>query len=133
YQGNTSTASVDIGRGPAVPISFDGSAIAQGSDTADVFATLSSVITAVKAGTATGMGQGLDALGRAFDRATNAQSQVGAALDTLDGAKNKVTNERLDVNTQLSATEDADMAQSITRMSQTETAYRAALAALGRI
>src|SRR5579862_771281 len=39
YQGNTSTAQVNIGRGPAVPISFDSSAITQGSDSADIFST----------------------------------------------------------------------------------------------
>ena len=133
YQGNTSTASVDLGRGPAAPISFDGSAIAQGSDATDIFATLANVITAIKAGDSTGMSNGLDALGRMLDRATHAQSQVGAALSTLEDAKSKLTQDRLNITTQLSGTEDADMAAAITTMSQSETAYKAALGALGRI
>jgi flagellar hook-associated protein 3 FlgL len=133
YQGNATTISVDLGQGRPLQIAFDGSFIAQGADTSDIFSVLSSLVTAVTAGDAAGIDQGLAALGRALDRATLAQSQVGTSLNAADDARARLSTERLDTSTQLSKTEDANMASAITQMSQAETAYRAALGAFSRV
>jgi flagellar hook-associated protein 3 FlgL len=133
YQGNTATMSVDIDQGRPLQMTFDGSSIAKGSDPSDVFSVLSSLITAVKAGDAVGMSQGLDALGRALDRTTLAQSQVGASLKTLDDARARLNAQQLDTKALLSTTEDANMASAITQMSQADTAYRAALGAFSKV
>ena len=133
YQGNAATMSVDLGKGHTLQVAFDGGSIAQGGDPTDVFAVLATLITAVKAGNDVGIGQGLDALGRATDRTNFAQAQVGAGLNALDDARARLSTERLGVGAQLSKTEDADMASALTKMSQADTAYRAALGAFSRI
>jgi flagellar hook-associated protein 3 FlgL len=133
YQGNATAASVEIDRGRLLQISFDGGLIAQGGDPADVFTVLSDLVTAVQAGDSSGIGQGLDALGRAFDRATFAQTQVGTSLAALDDGRASLSASRLATSADLSKTEDADMASAIMRMSQADTAYRAALGAFSRI
>lgn len=133
YQGNATTVSVDVGQGRPLQVSFDGSAIAQGSDPSDIFSVLSSLVIAVKAGDSVGTNQGLDALGRALDRATLAQTQVGTSLRALDDARARLSAEQLDTSAHLSKTVDANMASAITQMSQADTAYRAALAAFGKI
>ena len=134
YQGNTTPVSVDLGQGRTAQMSFDGSAIAQGGDPAgDIFTVLSNLVTAAKAGNSTDLGQGLDALGRALDRASLAQTQVGTTFGLLDDARARISTERLGLNAELSTTEDADMASAITNMTQADTSYRAALAAFGRI
>jgi len=133
YQGNTTGVSVDLGQGRTAQMSFDGSAITQGTDTVDVFSVLASLVTAAKTGNNTAIGLGLDALDRAFNRATLAQTQVGTSFAALDDVRATLSTERLDVSNQLSTTEDANIASAITTMTQADTAYRAALAAFARI
>ncbi len=133
YQGNGTAMSVDVGLGRSVQVAFDGSSIAKGGDPTDIFTVLSALITDVRAGNAAGMTQGVDALSRAFDRATLAQTQVGTGLNTLDDARARLSTQQLDTITQLSKTEDANMASAITQMSTADTAYRAALGAFSRI
>ena len=133
YQGNVTTMSVDIGQGRPLQMTFDGSSIAKGSDPSDIFSVLSTLITDVKAGNAAGMSTGLDALGRALDRTTLVQSQVGASLKTLDDARARLSAQQLDTKALLSKTEDANMASAITQMSQADTAYRAALGAFSKV
>jgi flagellar hook-associated protein 3 FlgL len=133
YQGNTTGVSVDLGQGRTAQMSFDGSAITQGTDTVDVFTVLASLVTAAKTGNNTAIGLGLDALDRAFNRATLAQTQVGTSFAALDDVRATLSTERLNVSNQLSTTEDANIASAITAMTQADTAYRAALAAFARI
>jgi flagellar hook-associated protein 3 FlgL len=134
YQGNTTGVSVDLGQGRTVQMSFDGSSIAQGGDPAgDIFTVLANLVTAAKAGNSANIGVGLDALGRALDRASLAQTQVGSSFGLLDDVRAGLSTQRLGVTAELSTTEDADMASAITNMTQADTAYRAALAAFGRI
>jgi flagellar hook-associated protein 3 FlgL len=133
YQGNTTGVSVDLGQGRTAQMSFDGSAVAQGSDSSDLFTVMSKLVADTKAGNSVAIGQGIDALGRALDRATLAQTQVGTTFGVLDDARARISTERLGVNQEITTTEDADMASAITNMTQADTAYRAALAAFGRI
>ena len=135
YQGNATAVSVDLGQGRSVQISFDGSAIAQGSDPTDIFTVLSNLADGRQGRRQRRtLGPGLDALDRALSRATLAQTQVGTQLQRARRrAGRSISTERLGINAQLSATEDANMASAITNMSQADTAYRAALAAFGRI
>lgn len=125
--------SVDIGQGRLAQIAFNGSSVAQGNDTSDIFSVLSSLVSAVTTGNSIEIGLGLDALGRMLDRATLAQSQVGSSLSALDDVRARLTTERLNISAQLSRTEDADMASALTQMSQADTAYRAALGAFSRV
>ena len=133
YQGNGTTMSVDVGPGRQVQVSFDGGSFAQGGDPTVIFTVLSSLVTAAKAGDSVGLSQGLDAIGRALDRATLAQTQVGTSLSALDDARARLSTQGLNTNAQLSKTEDANMASAITQMSEADTAYRAALGAFSKI
>ncbi len=133
YQGNTAVMSVDVAEGRSVPVSVDGGSVAQGTDASDIFSVLSTLITAVKAGDETGMEQGLDALGRALDRATLAQTRVGAGLRSLDDTRAELGRTRLDAGSRLSKTENVDLASAIAQMTESDTAYRASLAAFGKI
>ena len=109
---------------------IDGDAILQGSAAADVFQTLEALATAVQTGDMAGIDQGLADVGQAFDRVTNAQTQIsvelarlpedGACLDTQHGA----------ADARRSLAEDARLAESISAMTQADAAHRAALGAL---
>lgn len=133
YQGDAGIMSVDVSDGRSVPVSLDGGSIARGSDASDIFATLSSLVTAVRAGDDVGMGQGLDALGRALNRTTLAQTRVGISMNALDATRAQLSDTKIDTTASLSKVENANMAEAISRMNENDTAYRAALAAFGRL
>jgi flagellar hook-associated protein 3 FlgL len=133
YRGNTSVASVDVDGTRQIQSTFDGSRIAQGSDSADIFTVLSNLTTAIANGDAAGMENGAAALGRAFDRATLAQTTVGNAMRTVDDAGERLAALRVDASARASKLQAADMAAAITAMTQAQTSYQAALAAFATL
>jgi flagellar hook-associated protein 3 FlgL len=130
YQGNGATTQVEVERGRLVAVTFNGQAIAQGSDATDMFTALDALATAIDAGDNTGIGVGMDAMDRAFTRTQRALGALGADEQGLDAAKVHLAALRVASDTRRSALEDANMAEAISRLTQAETAYRAALGAV---
>jgi flagellar hook-associated protein 3 FlgL len=133
YQGNTDTNRLDIDRQTAVQVTFSGEAIAKGSDVDDLFAVMQSLIDNVRAGNAAGIDAGMQALDNAFERATQAQTDVGNNMRLIEEQRVRLSAFRRAGQVRLSAHEDANMVEAITNMTQAETAYQAALAARARI
>lgn len=129
YQGDQSPTSVDVGRWRTASSTFDGGQIYQGSDPQHVLDVLTNLAAAVTAGDNVAIGVGIDALNRAFDRATAAQAQIGNQLHALEGSRIQLTSNRNSAMARVSKLEDADLAQASMRLTQAETAYRAALGA----
>jgi flagellar hook-associated protein 3 FlgL len=127
YAGSTTEVQVDVDQGRAVTVGFDGGAITKGSDPADVFATIDTLMAAVTAGDSTAIQAGIDSLAAVFARVTAAQSRVGAAMQTLDSQKLHLSATKLAANERLSKIEDANMVEAITGMQQADAAYKAAL------
>ena len=133
YQGDNDTNAIDIGTNRAVASTFDGSAIFQGSDTAHVLDTLTNLAAAISAGDQAGMDAGVQALNRAFDRANTAQARVGNDMKSLDDTRALISSSRVGSVGRLSSIEDADLAEAASRLSQANTAYRAALSAMSTL
>jgi flagellar hook-associated protein 3 FlgL len=129
YAGSSSEVSVDIGQGHSVTIGFDGSTITQGSAASDVFTVIDNLVADINAGNSAGIANGVAALNDAFQRATTAQSRVGAGLEMLATDKSRLSTVKLASQTHLSKLRDANMADAITGMQQANTAYQASLAA----
>jgi flagellar hook-associated protein 3 FlgL len=132
YAGSTQEVEVDIDRGRSVAVAFDGSAISQGADVADVFAAFDQAAAAAVAADSTALGDAFDAMGRAFDRATRAQSSVGASLRAVADHKLRLADSSRASSARLSTLEDANMVQAISGMNQAEVTYEAALGAAAR-
>lgn len=133
YQGNTSVASIDVDRDRSVQATFDGSALAQGSDPADVFSTFTDLIAAVESGDNDAIGTGMESLQRAFVRTTSLQSRVGSDLQALDSNVLRLGTLKRGTTARLSTLEETNMVEAIAGMTQSETAYKAALAAAARV
>lgn len=131
YQGNSTPVSVDIGPGQTVDVALDGQALAQGSDASNVLNDLETLIVAVRAGDNPGMTAGAAAIERAFVRATRTQSGIGVDERAIDERQLQITSSRLSVVTRVSKDEDADLAFAISEMTRAQTAYQAALGAIG--
>jgi len=130
YQGNASVAHVDVENGRSVSVSFNVQAIAQGSDTTDVFTAMDTLAAAIDAGDNTAIGTGIAALQRGFDRAQRAQGLLGSDETSVDAAKARLASLRVSAEGRRSQLEDANMAEAVSRLSQADTAYRAALGAV---
>jgi flagellar hook-associated protein 3 FlgL len=131
YQGDAASVTAEVERGRRVTFTMDGRAILQGSDTTDVLSTIDTVITAVQAGDTAAIDAGIDALQRAFQRVTRAQSQIGTDQVSVDDSGARLQQLHLASLARVSKVEDANMAEAITRMTHAQTAYNAALAAVG--
>jgi flagellar hook-associated protein 3 FlgL len=131
YQGDANPVSVDIGPGQTVDVSVDGQSVAQGSDATNILNELETLIVAVRAGDQVGMNTGSAAITRAFQRATRAQTTVGVDEQAIDERKGQISSSRLGLKARVSADEDADLAMAIAEMSRADTAYTAALGAIG--
>lgn len=131
YQGDGNGVAVDIGGSRSVQVGFDARTLAQGSDTEDVFACLSNLATAIRDNDQQGIAAGLAGLGRAFDRAVALQTRVGTDLATLDNEASKLALLKQVSLGRISQNEDANMAEAATQMARADTAYQAALGAVG--
>jgi len=133
YQGDTNVVQVDVDRVRTVTIGFNGQSLAQGSDAEDVLTTIDKMIAAVTSGDETAMAAGSDALNRAFDRANQAQGRLGADESAIADTQVRLTMRHTSVDARRSKLEDANMAEALTRMSQADTAYKAALGAVSSV
>jgi flagellar hook-associated protein 3 FlgL len=130
YQGDANVQSVDIARGRSVQVTFDAAAIFQGAAPTDVFQTLEALATAVQTGNMAGIDQGLADVGQAFDRVTNAQTQIGVELASMPAERARLVTQRNAADARRSLAEDANLAESISGLTQADAAHRAALGAL---
>lgn len=131
YLGNAAGVALDIGRTRSVTVGLDGQALAQGSDAQDVFACLTSLAAAIRGNDQAGMADGLAGLDRAIARVTAAQTGVGTDLASLDDQASRLGTLRQASLSRISYAEDANMAEAATQMARADTAYQAALGAIG--
>lgn len=133
YQGSGLEVEVEIDKGRDVVVAIDGGRIAQGGAAQSVFAVLDALAVAARAGDHAALGQGIDDLKAAFERATIVQSSVGTDLASIETHRSQLSQRKVATETRIAAAEDADVAAAITGMAQADTAYRTALAATGKI
>lgn len=131
YQGDGNSVALDVDRSRSVQVGFDGRTLAQGSDAQDVFACLTNLVAAIRGNDQTGITDGLAGLDRALDRAVALQSGVGMDLSSLDDEKARLGTLKQASLGRVSRNEGADMVEAASQMSKADTAYQAALGAIG--
>lgn len=133
YQGDSATTQLAVDQGRVVSVTFDGKAIAQGSDAANVFTVLDDLVTAINAGDDTGIAAGIAGIERAFDRTLRAQGRLGADERGLEDVTTRLDTLRRAGEARRSKLEDANMAEAVTHLTNAEQAYHAALASVSSI
>jgi flagellar hook-associated protein 3 FlgL len=132
YAGSTREVTVDVDRGRPVTIVFDGSAIAKGNDVEDVFAAFEDAIAAARVGDTAALQTASNAMMRAFDRTSQAQSSVGTNLRAIGDHTAQLEEAGRASKARVASLEEANMAEAISGLQQSETAYQAALGAAAR-
>lgn len=130
YQGNAAVSQVEVERGRLVSVTFDGRQIVQGSDASDVFTVLGNLAAAIEAGDGAAIDEGLAAVERAFARTQRAIGSLGADEQGIDEAATRLASLRRAAEIRRSSLEDVNLAEAATKLTQAETAYRAALGAV---
>lgn len=133
YAGSTTEVRVDVDRNRAVTTAINGEAIARGSSADDVFAVLDDLIAAARSGDSAALGAGSAGLQEALKRVTTAQSRLGADMGIIDDQQLRLGQMKIAAMARLDKVEAANMAEAITGMRQAETAYEAALGAVGAV
>jgi flagellar hook-associated protein 3 FlgL len=131
YQGDANVVQVDVSRTSSASVTVDGGSLLQGSAASDLFQSLDALATAVRAGDMTGIDNGLDELEQAFNRATSAQSRVGATLSALPAEKARLDELRRASDSRRSQAEEISLAEAISEMSRADQAQKVAIAAAG--
>ncbi len=131
YQGASSVIRVDIDRQTSVSVAVDCGSLLQGTDPDDVFTVLAGLADAVRAGDADAIATAMPALDATFERVNRAIGKVGADLTLVTTQQAQLDARKMASQTRISALEDVNLAEAITAMNQADTAYRAALGAVG--
>jgi|WetSurMetagenome_2_1015567.scaffolds.fasta_scaffold146435_2 flagellar hook-associated protein 3 FlgL len=132
YQGTSNIIEVDIDRQMSVPVVIDAGSVLKGDDAQDIFEALDTLAAAVRSGDQTGIQNGMSRIDRTFQRLNRALGAVGADMAMVESQQNRLDSRQLASNTRLDALENVDLAEAISAMTQADTAYRAAVSAVGK-
>jgi len=135
YRGNNETLSITINRGMTLDYNTSGAETftTSGANVVDVFATLNDLKTALDSNDVTGISNQLDNLKDAQSQVTLSQSLCGAKSDHIETAKNNLDILDENLNSLLSATQDADLAELATKLSMKELALKMSYAISAKI
>ena len=128
YRGNDANLSMPIGRGGAsVDYNVTGSEAftAAGSNGADIFQTLTDLRDALNSNDVQGIAAQLDNLKNAQNQITLNQSLSGSKANNIEVAKNNLEEVDIQLDSLLSQTQDADLAELATKLSMKEIALQA--------
>ena len=127
YSGNTEVVQRQIGPNVNVSLNQPGSSII-GDSSSGLLATLRGILTDLQNGNTAALGTSdLSALDTANDTIINSQAIVGAMSNRLSTATNRLQQLAQATTSQLSDTEDADMAQTLVDYSTQQAIYQSAL------
>lgn len=127
YRGNDGNLSIPISRGTSVDYNIKGSEAftAAGSNGVDIFKVLNDLKDALNSNNIQGIAAQLDSLKNAQNQITLNQSLCGSKAINIEVAKNNLEVVDIQLDSLLSQTQDADLADLVTRLSMKEIALQA--------
>lgn len=142
YNGDQGSVMLEISPGEQVAVNVDGQSLflgdADGDGAADpgkvdIFALLARVEEGLRANDQAGVSAELDNLKTALDQVSGFRSQVGNTAQRLETSRDAMADVQVDLQEILSGYEDADLAETLTKMMQQEQALQAAMSVTSRI
>lgn len=127
YQGDAGGIDREIGDGETIPVNLDGNAIF-----APLFQDLIAFRDALNTNDTSAIGAATADMKQNLDTVLQARGEIGARMRRLDLADTRASNVTLQLQTNISSMEDADLSQEVVNMQTRETALQAALASTGR-
>lgn len=126
--------SFELSRGILVQVNMNaGSFFGEATDGDNIFATLAQLSADLKAGEIDAVGQAITKIDSRLETMLNSWSELGAKANRVELIDNRLKDSDLNLKALISKTEDADLADVITRLKIEENVYQASLAAGARI
>ena len=131
YHGDNGDIDIIVGENTTAAINFVGSGI---FDTqVDIFEVLHNLETALRNNDTQGISEQVNPLGEGIEQVVDVRSNAGTRLNRLEITENHWANFALQVTEKLAKTEDADLAKTITDLTNQEAIYQASLAASAKV
>ncbi|MEK7773974.1 MAG: flagellar hook-associated protein FlgL, partial [Deltaproteobacteria bacterium] len=132
FQGDGNKLGIKINSSAAVTIGINGGEVFAGSSGGiDVFQTIQNLITALNANDSNGIKTSITDLDTSFKQISNAVSDIGGKVNWLKNSRSEYDTSRLDLQTQISGYEDADLTKVISELQLGQTALQAAMTSAG--
>ncbi|NQX70115.1 flagellar hook-associated protein FlgL [Paenibacillus alba] len=120
--------------GVTIPLNVTGSEVfGQTTDSDNLFSVLKGLQTAFSAGDQATAKSLYDEFGTRITKILEVRSEVGARANRLDLINNRIKDLDLNLNSLDATTEDADMAETITKLKSDESVYQASLSVGAKI
>lgn len=132
YAGDAGEVSRRVSETEVVTVNVTGDEVFGFAAGEDLFTVLDDLVANIGSGAPTGLDTELQRIDRAMDRLLAGRAAVGSARNRLDTAVVRSASDDVNLRTQLSETQDADMAAAIMEMQIQEVAYQAAQGALSK-
>lgn len=142
YNGDQGAVKLEISPGEQVTVNVDGQSLFLGDadgdgnpdpGKVDIFALLARVEEGLRSNDQAGVSAELDNLKTALEQVSGFRSQVGNTASRLETSRDAMADVQVDLKELLSRYEDADLAETLTKMMQQEQALQAAMSVTSRI
>lgn len=130
YNGDNKEKEIEISQDTYIKQNITGDRLFKGvgvPDGVDMFSVFNDVIEAIRAGDTAAINVALEDFDKSAAQVQGFQSLVGARTNILDNTLSRLDDYNINLQTLLSGTEDADLAEAITELSKKETAYQASM------
>ena len=131
FQGDDGQNLVVIGDGVTLDTHVSGKQAFAG--TTDPVVVLTDLIQGLNTNDSSAISSALDSLNQSMTQVTDTRADVGATLNRLDASESHLSDFKLNIQSLLSDTEDADLTQAITDLTAQQSAYQASLAVSAKI
>jgi flagellar hook-associated protein 3 FlgL len=127
FVGNSGVTHVEVASGVLAVSNANGAQAFTAAGGQDVLGVLQSLSTALTNNDMTGIQSSISDIDASHDQVVAAEVNTGELSDRLHSASNAIATAVTQMQTALSSTSDADIAQTVTNLQATQTAYQAAL------
>jgi flagellar hook-associated protein 3 FlgL len=132
YNGNSGTNSTEIAEDRTIQVNLPGSQIFLGAS-GSVLGSLQQLVTALQSGDTTDIANATTQVSSALGYLSEQRVFYGNGMNQLDANQTFLQQENVNLQTQENSLVGANMAQAATNLSQAQTAYSAALAAIAKV
>jgi flagellar hook-associated protein 3 FlgL len=129
FQGDGNATELEIAPGETIQVALTGDAVFQGEGSGgiDLFNVLTKIEEAMRSNDPAGVSAQLEALEKGADQARSQRGLMGNNAQRVETAMGHLEEVKIDLKQILSRYEDADIIETLTSLTQQETAFEAAL------
>lgn len=134
YQGDANKQQIRINTNSTMNLGLNGGEIFKGTaGGVDIMQGVADLKTALETNDAAGIQASIGTLEASFDQISGAVADIGGRVSRLTTAKDDFSNSKLELRSQISVLEDADITQVISDLKLSQVALEAAMSSAGKV